>query len=113
MAARTHDVIIVGGGPVGLSLGVALTRFAPGIRVALVDRRPMSVPKDARASAIASGVQRMFAAMGVWDGMADKANPVMRMKITDSGGSDIARPVFLTFGEEGEAGTPIAHMVPN
>lgn len=113
MAARTHDVIIVGGGPVGLSLGVALTRFAPGIRVALVDRRPMSVPRDARASAIASGVQRMFATMGVWDGMADKANPVMGMKITDSGGSDIARPVFLTFGEEEAPGGPIAHMVPN
>ncbi|WP_116652481.1 FAD-dependent monooxygenase [Pelagibacterium sediminicola] len=113
MAAHTHDVIVVGGGPVGLSLGVALTRFAPGIRVALVDRRPMSVPRDARASAIASGVQRMFATMGVWDGMADKANPVMAMKITDSGGGDIARPVFLTFGEESEAGAPIAHMVPN
>src|SRR5690606_35769077 len=109
MSAR-HDVIIVGGGPVGLTLGLALTRFAPGISVALVDQRKMSVPHDARASAIAAGVRRMFDAIGVWDAMAGEANPIAQMKITDSGAGDLARPVFLNFGEETAPGEPFAHM---
>ncbi len=112
MRAR-HDIIIVGGGPVGLSLGVALARFAPGIAIALIDRRPMSVPRDARASAIAAGVVRMFRAIGVWDAMAPDANPVKAMKITDSGTGDLARPVLLNFGEDIAPGEPFAQMVPN
>ena len=52
---QSFDVLIVGGGPVGLSLGIALARFVPGINVGLLDRRALTVPKDSRASAIAEG----------------------------------------------------------
>lgn len=110
---KRHDVIVVGGGPVGLTLGVALTRFAPGLKVALIDRRPLSVPQDARASALAAGVRRMFEAIGVWDAMAQDANPIARMKITDSGQGDISRPVFLSFDGSVAPGEAFAHMVPN
>lgn len=108
-----HDVVIVGGGPVGLTLAVALIRSVPGIDVALVDRRPLSVPKDARASAIAAGVRRVFEALEVWPAMAGAANPIRSMKITDSGRGDIARPLFLKFEGEVAPGEAFAHMVPN
>lgn len=107
------DVIIVGAGPVGLTMALALGRSAPGISVALVDRRPLSVPRDNRASAIAAGVRRVFEALGVWGEMADASQPILAMHITDSGKGDLARPLFLQFDGEVAPGEPFAHMVPN
>lgn len=107
------DVIMVGGGPVGMTLALALAQSARGIRLALVDRRPLSVPRDNRASAIAAGVRRIFEALGVWDEMAAAAQPISAMRITDSGGGDIARPLFLQFDGEVAPGEAFAHMVPN
>lgn len=113
-AASEHfDVAIVGGGPVGMTMALALAQSMRGIRVALVDRRPLSVPKDNRASAIAAGVRRIFDALGVWVDMAPQSQPIHAMRITDSGSGDIARPLFLTFDGDVAPGEPFAHMVPN
>ena len=60
MANDQYDVIILGGGPVGLAHALALTRFQRGLRVALVDRRPFTVPDDKRAFALSAGVKRVL-----------------------------------------------------
>lgn len=113
MSEQAYDVLIVGGGPVGLTLALALVQSASGIRVGLVDRRPLSVPRDARASAIAAGVRRVFEALGVWPAMAAASQPITAMRITDSGAGDISRPLFLTFDGDIAPGEAFAHMVPN
>lgn len=107
------DVLVVGGGPVGLTLSLALTRFLPGLKLGLLDRRALSVPKDARASAIAAGVRHVFETIGVWDGMAGESNPIAQMKITDSGKTDLSRPLYLRFDGPKAPHEPFAHMVPN
>lgn len=112
-AEDRFDVAIVGGGPVGMTLALALVQSMRGIRVALVDRRPLSVPKDNRASAIAAGVRRVFEALGVWADMEAQSQPITAMRITDSGSGDIARPLFLQFDGEVAPGEAFAHMVPN
>lgn len=108
-----YDAIIVGGGHVGLTMALALGRSAPGMRLALVDRRPLSVPRDNRASAIAAGVRHIFEALGAWPDMEAHSQPIAAMHITDSGDGDLARPLFLQFAGEVAPGEAFAHMVPN
>ena len=111
--AVDFDVIIAGGGPVGLSLALALTRSVRGLSVAIADRRPPGVPHDRRASAIGAGVRRVFHGLGIWDELAEAAQPVTAMRISDSGTGDIARPLFLQFSGDIAPGEPFAHLVPN
>src|SRR5690606_31727879 len=45
--------------------------------------------------------------------MAAEAQPILAMRITDSGEGDMARPLFLTFDGDVAPGEAFAHMVPN
>jgi 2-octaprenyl-6-methoxyphenol hydroxylase len=49
----------------------------------------------------------------VWGEIADQAQPILDMVITDSKLEDATRPVFLTFAGNVEPGEPFAHMVEN
>jgi 2-octaprenyl-6-methoxyphenol hydroxylase len=108
------DILVGGGGYVGLSVAVSIKKAAPHLSVMVVDAAPENVwQKDARASAIAAAASRMLDALGLWEKMLPEAQPITRMEITDSRTSDPVRPVFLTFDGEAGPGEPFAHMVPN
>ncbi|RWX75085.1 ubiquinone biosynthesis hydroxylase [Neorhizobium lilium] len=108
------DMLVVGGGYVGLAAAVAVKQAAPHLQVEVVEAAPAGVwEKDERASAIIAAASRMLSVLGVWDEIAANAQPINRMIVTDSRTSDPVRPVFLTFGGEAEEGQPFAHMVMN
>lgn len=108
------DVLIAGGGYVGLSLAVSIRKAAPHLAVTVIDGAPEGVwQRDERASAIAAAASNMLDVLGVWDEIAPQAEPIRRMVITDSKTADPVRPVFLTFDGVTDDGTPFAHMVPN
>ncbi|HEX4296901.1 MAG TPA: FAD-dependent monooxygenase [Devosia sp.] len=113
MSDDRYDVIIVGGGPVGLSMALALSRFQRGLKLALVDRRPFTVPDDKRAFALSAGVRRVLDTLGVWPAIQPQATAIEAMVVTDSGGDDLSRPVFLSFAGDVAPGEPYAHMVAN
>jgi 2-octaprenyl-6-methoxyphenol hydroxylase len=111
---RHSDVLIAGGGFAGLSLAIALRRaLGPQFAVTLADPMLQRGDDDVRASAIAAAPRRMFEALGVWGAVADEAQPILDMAITDSHVDDAMRPVLLTFGGEIEPGEPFAHMIEN
>ncbi|KQS83908.1 MULTISPECIES: ubiquinone biosynthesis hydroxylase [unclassified Rhizobium] len=108
------DVLIAGGGYVGLSLAVAVKKAAPHLAVTLIDGAPDDAwKKDERASAIIAAASQMLDVLGLWSEIEPEAEPIKRMVITDSNTADPVRPVFLTFEDEAVEGRPFAHMVPN
>lgn len=112
MAKKRHtDIVIAGGGTVGMTLAAALATADPDLEIAVVDRGPGR--PDERASAVSAGAQRMLQAIGVWDSLAEIAQPITDMIVTDSRSDDVVRPVFLTLGDEAGDDEPFAHMVPN
>ncbi len=68
---------------------------------------------DERASAIVAAARRLFETLGVWHGVAEDAQPILDMVVTDSRLDDAVRPVFLNFAGEIEPGEPFAHMIEN
>jgi 2-octaprenyl-6-methoxyphenol hydroxylase len=112
------DIVIAGGGMAGLSLAVAIrdglgsggSGGGPSIRLhdpAFTHGRKT----ERRAYAIAAGTRRMLETLGVWQGIADSAQPITAMEITDSRTEDPVRPLFLSFAGDTGEGQPFAHMV--
>ena len=112
-ADRPDDVLIAGGGQVGLGLALALKRSAPDMAVTVVDAAPGGAGRTGRASTVTAGGRKMLERLGVWPAIKSAAQPVTSMVITDSRTHDVARPVFLTFATAGADHEASAHVVPD
>jgi len=112
---QRRDVVIGGAGFAGLALAIALRQgLGEAFSVTVADPAlAHEKSKDPRASAIAAAARRLFEAIGVWQAVEKKAQPILDMVVTDSKLDDIVRPTFLTFAGEVEEGEPFAHMIEN
>ena len=112
---NSFDVVISGGGLVGLTLGLALARG--GIEVAVVDaQKPEAVtaPKfDGRASAIALASCRMLKALGLWPDLEAHAQPIKDILVTDGSLRRGASPLFLHFDHRELGDEPLGSMIEN
>ena len=101
------DIIVSGGGMVGLSLGLALAQG--GFRTVVADAAPMSAqldPKfDGRVSALAYATIRMYRALGVWEALEKDAQPIREILVTDGAPGRATSPFSLHF-DSTEVGAP-------
>ena len=115
-AARRYDVVISGASFAGLALACGLGEaLGADNRIALIDRSAGSgtARRDSRASALSAGSKRLLEALGVWPSIADEAQPVTGIEITDSSLDAGVRPVLLTYDNTTADGEPATYIVPN
>lgn len=77
------DVLIVGGGPVGAALALALR--GSGLAVGSIEARVSHPPADARPIALSYGSRLILERLGVWEELAD-ATPIQRIHVSQRGG---------------------------
>ena len=107
------DILIAGGGLNGPALALALAQG--GFRVTVVDARPAPARAEAgfdgRAYALAIASVRLLTAIGVWPGIAGKAQPIHRIKASDGRAGEGAAPFFLQFDAAEIEEGPMGHML--
>lgn len=107
MQAKSHDIIIVGGGMVGLSLACMLAQKT-SLSIAILEVQSHHHAWSAahyhhRVSAIALSSQRIFQSLNLWDTIRDKrVSPFTKIQVWDAAGlgeiefdsKEIAEPVL-------------------
>lgn len=115
--AARFDVAISGASFAGLALACGLSQtLGSGFKIALIDRVAdvgSAHPADSRAFALSAASKRMLDVLGVWPAIADEAQAVTGIDITDSSLEAGVRPVLLTYDNVAATGEPATFIVPN
>ena len=111
--AVDHDIIIAGGGLNGPALALALAQA--GLSVAVIDARPLRDRAqqgfDGRAYALALASRRLLTALGLWGGLADKAQAILRVEAAQGQPGEGAGPFHLVFDSAEIEEGPVGHML--
>jgi 2-octaprenyl-6-methoxyphenol hydroxylase len=109
------DILVSGGGMVGLPLGLALAQG--GFQVVVADAAPpaaMLAPEfDGRVSALAYASVRMLTALGVWEGLKAHAQPIREILVTDGQAGKPASPFSLHFDAAEVGAESLGHIAEN
>ena len=107
---QSCDILIVGGGLVGLALARAAASF--GLGVVIVDRESPKQAEsdifDGRVSSIARGSVNMLKRLGVWPLIRGDAQPIEEIRVTDDGS-----PFFLHYASQDVGNEPMGYILEN
>ena len=109
------EIVISGGGMVGLSLGLALAQG--GFRTVVADVATMTAQLDpqfdGRVSALAYASIRMYRALGVWEALERGAQPIREILVTDGAPGRAASPFSLHFDAQEVGASQLGAIVEN
>jgi len=112
---KSVDVLISGGGMVGLPLGLALAQG--GLKTVIVDAAPpaklLEPSFDGRVSALAYASVRMLTALKVWEQLAPHAQPIGEILVTDGQAGKPASPFSLHFDAQEVGAEALGHIAEN
>lgn len=95
-----HDILVVGGGPVGLVLALLLAK--QGLPSTVLEARPQGAAnQDTRALALSYGTRRILEKLGVWDALAQHATAIKHIHVSQKG--SIGRSVLRAEDYQQEA----------
>ncbi|WP_180170276.1 2-octaprenyl-6-methoxyphenyl hydroxylase [Acinetobacter sp. YH12027] len=95
-----QEVIIVGGGMVGLSLALMLAKDKIGVKLLEATKypnyddanlEPYHSSFDARNSALSRRTVQIYQELGLWDALQEHATPILEVNITEQGSFGKAR----------------------
>lgn len=99
---RQADMVIIGGGMVGVTLALMLARELPQLRVVLLEAQrfpalnpdqplPYTAGFDARNTALSRRSVQAFTELGLWPQLQAHATPIHKIHISDRGHFGLAR----------------------
>jgi 2-octaprenyl-6-methoxyphenol hydroxylase len=92
---QRHDLLIAGGGPVGLAL--ALAAADSGLDIAIADARPrQAATRDPRILALSHGSRLTLERLGIWPALAP--TPITTIHVSQQGGLGRTRLVAADYG---------------
>jgi len=106
-----YDIVIIGGGPVGLSFACSMIKSK--LKVLLVEKAPLSAianPKaDGREIALTHQSRKVLNELGVWSLIdQDEVSPLKEAKVFDGDS-----PSLLSFNTDKSAIDALGYLVPN
>lgn len=109
------DALVAGGGMAGLTMGLALAKG--GLSVAVIERQAPPAFRDptfdGRTSAIAYGSANVFDGIGVWSGLAPRAQPIHDIRVADGSLLDGPSSLFLHYDHLELGENPLGYILEN
>lgn len=107
------DILIVGGGLNGPALALAVAQN--GHSVTVIDALDIATRQDAgfdgRSYALALASQRLLAAIGIWEKIAENAQPMLEIKVTDGRAGEGPSPFWMHFDHAEIEEGPMGYML--
>jgi 2-octaprenyl-6-methoxyphenol hydroxylase len=107
------DILIVGGGLNGpaLALGLAQAGFQVTVVDALSEKSRKNAGFDGRSYALALASVRLLTGIGIWPQVAEKAEPMLEIKVSDGRAGEGPSPFFMHFDHAEIEEGPMGHML--
>jgi 2-octaprenyl-6-methoxyphenol hydroxylase len=111
------DIVVAGGGLTGMPLALALRggEADSGLKVTMISRETpndrLAPEEDGRAFALSASSKNLLQVLGVWSLVAEEAEPMLSIDITDTRLEEAVRPVLLHMDNQMQTGEPAAYIV--